>query len=76
MHNPGNFQNVPFLLHPELMEIKAEGWACRGVYESPSVPPRPGLTLAGLQQWPQMLNNNKVELFIQGLVTHDGTVHL
>lgn len=25
MQNPGNFQNMPFLRHPELMGIKAEG---------------------------------------------------
>lgn len=49
MQNPASFQNVAFLLHPELMEIKAEGW----VHESPSASQRPGLTLAGLQQWPQ-----------------------
>lgn len=53
MQNPGSFEDVPFLLHPELMEINAEGWDCRGVHKSPSVPQRPGLTLAGLQQWPQ-----------------------
>lgn len=25
LQNPGSFQSMPFLLHPELMEIKAEG---------------------------------------------------
>ncbi|EDL26020.1 mCG1035255 [Mus musculus] len=25
MQNPGSFQNTPFLLHPELMEIRPEG---------------------------------------------------
>lgn len=25
MQNPGSFEDVPFLLHPELMEINAEG---------------------------------------------------
>lgn len=25
MQNPGSIQNMPFLLHPELMEIRAEG---------------------------------------------------
>lgn len=50
MQNTRGFQNVPFLLQPELMENKTKDW----VHESPSVvPQRPGLTLANLQQWPQ-----------------------